>query len=98
MAASLHAANEYMRFIYLEQRAAPAFGIRRASVADTNELLERLTAAVGMIMEDNGPVALTPMPCAGDELEARLAQLEQACRDGSALIQAAQVLARRRIR
>jgi hypothetical protein len=67
-------------------------------VADTNELVERLCAAVGMIMEDNSPVALTPLPPASDEVEARLSNLHQACQDASALVQAAQILARRGIR
>lgn len=67
-------------------------------MADTNELVERLSAAVGMIMEDNSPVALTPLPPASEEVEARLRDLDQACRDASALVQAAQVLARRDIR
>jgi hypothetical protein len=67
-------------------------------VADTNELVERLSAAAGMIMEDNSPVALTPLPPARDEVEVRLMELGQACQDAGTLVQAAQVLARRGIR
>ena len=67
-------------------------------MADTNELVERLSAAVGMIMEDNSPVALTPMPSTSEEVDARLSNLGQACQDASALVQAAQVLSRRGIR
>lgn len=51
-------------------------------MADANELAERLSAAVGMIMEDSSSIAL---------------KLDQACEDASALVQAAQVLARREI-
>ena len=65
---------------------------------DMNELVERLSAAIGMIMEDNSPVALTPLPHASGEVEARLRDLDQACRDASVLVQAAQILARRDIR
>jgi hypothetical protein len=67
------------------------------TVADTNELVERLSAAAGMIMERSGPAALTPMPHDGDEVEERLLTLELACKDAGTLIQAAQVLARRDI-
>lgn len=67
-------------------------------MADTNELVERLSAAVGMIMEDNSPLALTPMPPTSEEVDGRLNALGQACQDASALVQAAQVLARRGIR
>jgi hypothetical protein len=64
-------------------------------VAHTNELMDRLTAAVGMIMEDGSSAALTPMPHDDDEVEERLLNLELACRDAAMLVQAAQVLARR---
>ena len=67
-------------------------------MADTNELVERLSAAVGMIMEDSSAIALTPMPRMEDEVEERLRGLDQACQDASALVQAAQVLSRREIR
>jgi hypothetical protein len=67
-------------------------------VADTNELVERLGAAAGMIMEDSSPVALSPFPSTGEEVGARLTDLERACQDATALVQAAQVLARRGIR
>ena len=67
-------------------------------MADTNELVERLSAAVGMIMEDNSPVALTPLPRASEELDAKLRDLHQACCDAGFLVQAAQVLVRRGIR
>ena len=66
-------------------------------MADTNELVERLSAAAGMIMEGSSPVALTPMPHDSEGVEERLLDLELACRDAGALIQAAQVLARRDI-
>lgn len=66
-------------------------------MADTNELVERLSAAVGMIMEDNSPVALTPLPSSTEEAEARLSDLDQACQDASTLMQAARVLSRRGI-
>jgi hypothetical protein len=66
-------------------------------VADTNELVERLCAAVGMIMEDSSPLALTPLPSTDEEVEARLRNLDHACQDVGTLIQAAQVLARRGI-
>jgi hypothetical protein len=66
-------------------------------VADTNELVERLSAAVGMIMEDNGPVALTPLPSSAAEAEAKLRDLDQACQDTATLMQAARVLSRRGI-
>jgi hypothetical protein len=65
---------------------------------DTNELVERLSAAAGTVMEDSSPVALTPLPSTGEEVEARLSTLDQACQDASALVRAAQVLARRGIR
>jgi hypothetical protein len=68
------------------------------SVADTNELVERLSAAAGMIMEDSSPVALTPLPRIREEAEERLRDLDQACRDAGILVQAAQVLSRREIR
>jgi hypothetical protein len=67
-------------------------------VAEANELVERLSAAVGIIMEDNGPVALTPMPATEREVELRLSDLDQACQDAASLIQAAKVLSRRGIR
>jgi len=66
-------------------------------VADTNELVERLSAAVGMIMEDSSSIALTPMPRMEEGIEERLSYLDQACQDASALVQAAQVLSRRDI-
>ncbi len=66
-------------------------------MADTNELVERLSAAVGMIMEDSSPVALTPLPSSIEAAEARLRDLDQACQDASVLMQAAQVLSRRGI-
>lgn len=66
-------------------------------MADTNELVERLSAAVGMIMEDSSPVALTPLPSSAEEAEARLRDLDQACQDASILTQAARVLSRRGI-
>jgi hypothetical protein len=66
-------------------------------VADTNELVERLSAAVGMIMEDSSPIALTPLPSSTKEAEARLRDLDQACQDASTLIQAARVLSGRGI-
>jgi hypothetical protein len=67
-------------------------------VADTDELVERLSAAVGMIMEDSSPVTLTPLPETAAEVEARLRDLDQSCQDASTLLQAAQVLTRRGIR
>jgi hypothetical protein len=66
-------------------------------VAGTNELVERLSAAVAMIMEDQGAVALTPLPVSADEAEARLSDLDQACQDAATLMQAARVLSRRGI-
>jgi hypothetical protein len=66
-------------------------------VASTNELVERLSAAVGIIMEDMGAVALTPLPASADEAEARLSDLDQACQDAETLVQAARVLSRRGI-
>jgi hypothetical protein len=67
-------------------------------VVTSNELVERLSAAAGMIMVDNGPLALTPLPLADQEVDTRLNDLSQACEDAGALVQAAQVLARRGIR
>jgi hypothetical protein len=67
------------------------------NVADTNELVERLSAAVGMIMEDSSSVALAPLPSSTEEADARLTDLDQACRDASTLMQAARVLSRRGI-
>lgn len=67
-------------------------------MADTNELVERLSAAVGMIMEDYSPTALMPLPAASEEVDTRLRDLGQACQDATALVQAAQILARRDIR
>lgn len=67
------------------------------SVADTNELVERLSAAAGMIMEGSSPAALTPLPHNSEEVEERLLDLELACKDAGALVQAAQVLVRRDI-
>lgn len=67
-------------------------------MADTNELVERLSAAVGMILEENCPAALTSMPPASEDVDAKLAGLDQACKDAATLVQAAQVLARRGIR
>jgi hypothetical protein len=64
-------------------------------VADTNELVERLSAAVGMIMEDNSELALTPLPVSAEEVDARLSDLDQACQDATTLMQAARILARR---
>ena len=66
-------------------------------MADTNELVERLSAAVGMIMEDSSPVALTPLPSSTEAAEARLRDLDQACQDASILMHAARVLSRRGI-
>jgi hypothetical protein len=66
-------------------------------VADTNELVERLSAAVGMIMEESSPAALTPLPSSTEAAEARLMDLDQACQDTSTLMQAARVLLRRGI-
>lgn len=66
-------------------------------MADTNELVERLSAAAGMIMEGSSPAALTPMPHDSVDVEERLLDLELACKDAGTLIQAAQVLARRDI-
>ncbi len=65
---------------------------------DTNELVARLSTAVGIIMEDSSPVAVTRLPKTQRKIEARLCDLEQATRDANMLIQAAQVLARRNIR
>lgn len=67
------------------------------NVVDTNELVERLTAAVGMIMEGGRSAARTPMPHNDDEVEERLLDLELACKDAAMLVGAAQVLARRDI-
>lgn len=67
-------------------------------MAETNALVERLSTAAGIIMEDSGPVALTPLSPTSEGVEARLRDLDQACQDASALVQAAQVLARRSIR
>jgi hypothetical protein len=64
---------------------------------DTNELVERLSAAAGMIMEGCSPVALTPLSNDRDEVEERLVELDLACKDAGMLIGAAQVLARRDI-
>jgi len=50
-----------------------------------------------MIIEDNSPLALTPMPPIREEVEERLRNLDQACKDASTLLQAAQVLSRRGI-
>lgn len=66
-------------------------------MADTNELVERLSAAVGMIMADSSPIALTPLPSSTEEAETRLRDLDQACQDTSTLMQAARVLSRRGI-
>jgi len=67
-------------------------------VDDTNELVTRLSTAAGIIMEDSSPIAISQLPTAPDELEARLSELEQATRDATILLQAARVLARRDIR
>jgi hypothetical protein len=67
-------------------------------VEDSNELVTRLSTAAGIIMEDSSPVAISLLPTAPDELEARLAELEQAMLDATILLQAARVLARRNIR
>lgn len=67
-------------------------------MADTNELVERLSAAVGIIMEDIGPAALRSMPIPDNDLDMRLRDLQRACDDARALTQAAQILARRGIR
>ena len=64
---------------------------------DTNELVGRLSAAAGMIMEGASPVALTALPAHSEEVEERLLDLALACTDAGVLIQAAQVLARRDI-
>lgn len=66
-------------------------------MVDTNELVARLSAAAGMIMEDAGPTALTPLPDDDEQVEERLVHLYLACKDAGRLIQAAQVLARRDI-
>ena len=65
---------------------------------DANELVARLSTAAAIIMEDNGPLALTALPADNGELSARLAQIEQAGKDVTVLIQAAQVLAQRGLR
>lgn len=63
---------------------------------DATELVLRLTTAAGMIMEDACPVAIS-VP-AQAVMKPHLSDLEQATRDANLLIQAAQVVARRRIR
>jgi hypothetical protein len=67
-------------------------------VAETNELVERLSTAAGIIMEESSSVALTPLPPTSEGIEAKLRDLDRACQDASALVQAALVLARRSIR
>lgn len=69
----------------------------KVKAVDTNELVGRLSAAAGMIMEDAGPIALTPLAENSEEVEERLVHLDLACQDARVLIQAAQVLARRDI-
>lgn len=64
----------------------------------SNELVARLSAAVGMLMEDSSAAALAPLTGHAEDVEAHFAELEQASRDATILIQAAGVLARRAIR
>jgi hypothetical protein len=66
--------------------------------ADTNELVTRLSTAVGMIMEDHFHVAVSQLGPTADEVDATLDVLERATRDANLLVVAAQVLARRNIR
>jgi hypothetical protein len=73
-------------------------GVGETRVAEANELVERLSAAVGMIMEDSGPAALTTFPSTPQEVGARLRELDQAGQDVVTLVRAAQVLFRRSIR
>lgn len=63
---------------------------------DNNELVARLSTAVGIIMEDACPIAISRQPTG--EVGDALSLLEQATRDANLLIQAAQVLAHRNIR
>ena len=65
---------------------------------DTNELIARLSTAAGIVMEDSTPLALTARVEDDAATCARLIELEQAGKDATVLIQAAQVLARRQIR
>jgi hypothetical protein len=67
-------------------------------VDDANELVARLSTAAGIIMEDSSPIAISRLPDESGEIDERLNGLEQATRDANALIQAAQVVARRDIR
>jgi ketosteroid isomerase-like protein len=77
-------------------RFVPSFR-RRNVVEDTNELVQRLSTSAGIIMEDSSPDAVSRLSTDPVEVEARLAELEQAMRDAATLLQAAQVLARRNI-
>ncbi len=67
-------------------------------MAETNELVDRLRSAAGIIMEDTSPLALSPMPSTSEEVDTRLRELDKACRDAGTLIHAAQILVRRGIR
>lgn len=63
---------------------------------DDNELVIRLSTVAGIIMEDACPLAITvPSP---EKRALVLAELEQATRDATLLIQAAQVISRRELR
>ena len=65
---------------------------------DDNELIQRLSTGAGIIMEDTSPTAISRLPSEPADIEARLAELEQAMRDATTLLEAARVLARREIR
>lgn len=67
-------------------------------VDDSNELVQRLSTAAGILMEDNSPDAVSRLSADPAEVEARLAALEQAMSDAVTLLQAARVLARRELR
>jgi hypothetical protein len=65
---------------------------------DSNELVARLCTAVGIIMEDTAPLAISRTVSAGPQVEESLEVLEAAARDIAALVRAAQVAAHRNIR
>jgi len=65
---------------------------------DSNELVARLCTAVGIIMEDTAPLAISRTASAGPQVQESLEVLEAAGRDITALVRAAQVAAQRNIR
>lgn len=64
----------------------------------SNELVQRLSTAAGIIMEDTSPTAVSRLPSEPADVETQLAELEQAMRDATVLLQAARILTRRDLR